>query len=361
MTRPTCPRPSIPSLFRPVALLVALLAFGASSAGAQLTPERLYYGRDRRMPVVVETPKRFAGEITIELRRRGEARAVETAAAAAGRVDLAALFPGLWRAETPETLYAQLVLDGAPVGPALVLQPMLTPNYAMNMSEQNPMLPVIGKGRVMFEDERVALRHQSGLSDQREREVVYSGIRAYVDRHVILETSEGEIRFRMRPDAAPNTAFNFLHLAEGGLYTDVIFHRVVAALPNGAPFVIQSGDPSGGGFGGPGYFLDLEPTTLRHDFGVLSMARSDDPNSNGSQFFVCLSREGTAHLDGRYTAFGEAISGADVIERIARVEVGENDRPVDPPLILRARVVDAPPLGQEPDRVSRPEAPRVDR
>ncbi len=344
-------------------MLVAALALSllSSAAMAQLTPERLYNGRDRRMPVVVDTPDGFAGEITIELRSRGVAEAVQTAPGASGRVDLAALFPSLWRTETPTTLYAQLVLDGAPVGAPLVLQPMLTPNYAMNMSEQNPMLPVVGKGRVMFEDERVSLRHQAGLSDEGEREIVYSGIRAYVERHVVFETTAGDIRFRLRPDAAPNTAFNFRQLVEGGLYTDVIFHRVVATLPNGAPFVIQTGDPSGGGSGGPGYFLDLEPTTLRHDFGVLSMARSDDPNSNGSQIFVCLSREGTAHLDGRYTAFGEAIAGADVIERIAAVEVGENDRPVDPPMIVSARLADAPPLGLEPDRVSRPVAPTPDR
>jgi len=213
----------------------------------------------------------------------------------------------------------------------------------------------------MFEDERVTLRHQSGLSDESEREIVYSGIRAYVDRHVVLETTEGDIRFRLRPDAAPNTAFNFRHLVEGGFYTDIIFHRVVATLPNGAPFVIQTGDPSGGGSGGPGYFLDLEETPLAHDFGVISMARSDDPNSNGSQIFVCLSRAGTAHLDGRYTAFGEAISGAEVIGRIGRVEVGEGARPVAPPLIVSARLVDAPPLGQEAERVSKPTAPDVER
>ena len=313
------------------------------------------------MPVVVQAPDGFAGEVEIELRERGRAAAVETAPGAVGRVDLAALFPSLWRTSSPRTLYAQLLLDGEPVGAPLVLQPMLTPNYAMNMSEQNPMLPVIGKGRVMFEDERVALRHQSGLSEVAEREVVYSGIRAYIDKHVVLETSEGEIRFRLRPDAAPNTAFNFRSLVEGGFYTDIIFHRVVATLPSGAPFVIQTGDPSGAGSGGPGYYIDLEPSTLRHDFGVLSMARSEDPNSNGSQVFICLSRAGTAHLDGRYTAFAEAISGAEVIQRIARVEVGENDRPIDPPLIIRARLVDAPPFGQEPDRVTPPEAPEVER
>jgi len=348
---------------RRTGVLSCAIALGicATCSLSQIIPERLYNGRDRRLPVLVQTPDGFAGEIEIELRIRGEAAALETAAGASGRADLAALFPSLWRTESPSTLYAQLVLDGAPVGAALVLQPMLTPNYAMNMSEQNPMLPVIGRGRVMFEDERVTLRHQSGLSDEAEREIVYSGIRAYVDQHVIFETTEGDIRFRLRPDAAPNTAFNFRHLVGGGFYTDIIFHRVVATLPNGAPFVIQTGDPSGGGSGGPGFFLDLEPTTLAHDFGVISMARSDDPNSNGSQIFVCLSREGTAHLDGRYTAFGEAISGAEVIERIGRVEVGENDRPVDPPMIISARLVDAAPLGEEADRVSKPTAPVVER
>ena len=147
----------------------------------------------------------------------------------------------------------------------------------------------------------------------------------------------------------------------GGRYAVGRLRGGAETLPNGGAVVVWAGEPWGGSAGGPGYSLGVEPASLGHDFGGLCRARSDDPNSNGSQIFVCLSREGTAHLDGRYTAFGEAIAGADVIERIAAVEVGENDRPVDPPMIVSARLVDAPPLGLEPDRVSRPVAPTPDR
>src|SRR5262249_45879024 len=129
---------------------------------------------------------------------------------------------------------------------------------------------------------------------------------------VVLETSLGGVEFRMRPDEAPNTVWNFLALCRGGFYTDVQFHRVKAISPhNGAPFVVQSGDPifghasQGVGWGGPGYLVNLEQSHLAHDFGVLSMARLEDqPNSAGSQFFICLSREGTVQLDGRFAAFG---------------------------------------------------------
>jgi peptidyl-prolyl cis-trans isomerase B (cyclophilin B) len=138
-------------------------------------------------------------------------------------------------------------------------------------------------------------------------------------------------------------------------------HRVVAALANGSPFVIQAGDPTGTGAGGPGYNFDLEKSTLPHDYGVVSMARSSDPNSNGSQFFICLSRSGTAFLDGRYTAFGEAVRGADAITAIKDVEVGQNDRPVDPPLINSARTVPAPPFGTGQAPIEEPVDGEVDR
>ncbi|MBL8760961.1 MAG: peptidylprolyl isomerase [Phycisphaerae bacterium] len=175
---------------------------------------------------------------------------------------------------------------------------------------------------------------------------VLAGVRVYVDRVARVETTMGDIEFAMRPDAAPNTVFNFLHLAEGGFYNGVIFHRIVAKLPSGHAFVIQAGDPTGTGDGGPGYAIDLEPSNLPHDFGVLSMARDDDPNTNGSQMFVALSREGTARLDGRYTAFAQALSGAEVIRKIAAVPVGENDRPLDPPMIRAVMLAPAPPLAQ---------------
>jgi peptidyl-prolyl cis-trans isomerase B (cyclophilin B) len=178
----------------------------------------------------------------------------------------------------------------------------------------------------------------------------------YIEQEVVIETTEGQIVFRMRPEAAPNTVFNFLHLVRGGFYTDVLVHRVVAALKDGRPFVWQFGDLSGTGSGGPGYQVDLERSTLAHGFGVLSMARGADPNTNGSQVFVCLSRAGTSFLDGRYTSFGEAVSGADVIRAIAAVEVGEGDRPVEPVLVVRAFLRDAPALTERPEALWEVEA-----
>ncbi len=338
--------------------MLATLTLASGIAHAQLEPERLYYGKDRPAPMVVSVPDGFVGEIRIALFEGGGGTPIDSAPAAGGRVDLAALFPSLWSQDQPRVIYAQLELDGAQTGAPVVLQPLLTPNTASNVSKQNPLQPTFGKGMVIFEDDRLAMAARSGLAQNAQRAVTFSGVRAYVDQHVVFETTAGEIIFRLRPDAAPNTAFNFLHLVRGGFYTDIIFHRVVGELPDGAPFVIQCGDPSGTGSGGPGYFVDLEESTLAHDFGVLSMARSNDPNTNGSQVFVCLSRAGTARLDGLYTAFAQAVSGAEVIARIARVETGEGDRPVDPPVIRAARAIDAPPIGRRPEPVTTPaEAP----
>ncbi|MBI1191059.1 MAG: hypothetical protein GC200_10315 [Tepidisphaera sp.] len=182
---------------------------------------------------------------------------------------------------------------------------------------------------------------------------VYSGIAAYVDQHVVFETSMGDIEFRLRPDAAPNTVRSFLGLVQGGFYDDIIFHRVVARSPAGLPFVIQVGDPTGTGSGGPGWSSDFELSSLPHDFGVLSMARDEEPNTNGSQVFVCLSREGTARLDGKYVSFGEAVRGADVILAIGAVPVN-GDRPLDPPVLKHVKLVEAPPFGTGPQPVKRP-------
>jgi peptidyl-prolyl cis-trans isomerase B (cyclophilin B) len=127
----------------------------------------------------------------------------------------------------------------------------------------------------------------------------------------------------------------------------------------GEPFVIQSGDPTGGGDGGPGYPLPMEPGGLRHEFGVISMARADHPDSAGSQFFICLSRAGTARLDGQYCAFGYAVEGARTIQAIAAVELADvaAGRPVDPPVVVRAELVGAPP---RTPGAGRPDGPVID-
>jgi cyclophilin family peptidyl-prolyl cis-trans isomerase len=337
--------------FRPVAAAVILLA--AATASAQLTPDRTYYGINRAIPMTVRVPPDVGGEAVIQLLAPVTAEVRASASVAAGGVDMAGLFPMLWKPATPPTqervLYAQLVIGSKKVGPAVVLQPLLEPAFCLFIDPQA--------------DEP---RYRPGRGG-------YSGLRAYIDRHVVMETTLGAIEFALRPDQAPNTVYSFMGLCEGGFYTDVIFHRVKAVHPSGAPFVIQAGDPIQGyappspgpaspAEGGPGYSLNLEMSKLPHDFGVISMARTNEPNSAGSQFFICLSREGTSFLDAKgYAAFGQAVAGADTIQRIAAVEVDAGDRPKNPPVIKRCRLVEAPPYGQGPGPTKRPEAAPVSR
>ncbi len=135
----------------------------------------------------------------------------------------------------------------------------------------------------------------------------------------------GTIVAELYPDVAPNTVNNFLALAGSGFYDGLIFHRVIPG------FMIQGGDPMGMGYGGPGYSIKGEFThngfqnDLKHSRGVLSMARSMDPDSAGSQFFIMV--EDSPHLDGEYAAFGKVISGMEVADRIVNAKRDWNDRP----------------------------------
>lgn len=330
------------SLFS-LAILITLIGW-ITPVNAQLVPERLYYGVGQRVTIRIEAPDDFLGELTIRVYDPATDEWTHEVPAATGRVDLTSLLPHLWEEKPLTVTYAQLELNGTPTGAPLVLQPLVTPNRAKLVDAETMNLTEDPRGQVIFEDDRLASLKALGRSETDLRDVQFSGLRVYVDKEVVMKTSMGDIVYRMRPDAAPNTAFNFLHLTEGGFYTNIIFHRVVAKLPNGNPFVIQVGDLSGSGSGGPGYMIDLEKSTLPHNFGVLSMARDSDPDTNGSQVFVALSRIGTSFLDGRYTAFAEAVEGARVIQEIAAVPVGIEDRPLDPPMILSSSTRPAPPI-----------------
>jgi len=341
---------------------LAAIAISACGAMAQLTPERLYHGLGQRIPVRVVAPEGFLGEATIRLYNPRAGSFTHAAPAAVGRVDLASLMPHLWSDPPERTVYAQLELDGEPVGAPLVVEPMRTPNRA-RLVDPATLEPSEGPGaEVVFDDERVPRLFRAGRAESPEPERVFSGYRVYEEREIVISTTEGDIIARLRADAAPNTAYNFLHLVEGGYYTDVIVHRVVAALPSGEPFVIQTGDLSGTGSGGPGYMIDLEKSTLAHGFGVLSMARGQQPDTNGAQFFIALSREGTSFLDGRYTAFAEAVEGAGAIRAIAAAEVNAQDRPIDPPIVRSCRTRPAPPIAERPEALWATEtmAPRAD-
>ena len=131
-----------------------------------------------------------------------------------------------------------------------------------------------------------------------------------------IETAKGTMKVEFYEKDAPNTVDNFIKLSKKGFYDGLTFHRV---LPN---FVIQGGCPNGTGAGGPGYSIDceLDGENQYHDKGVLSMAHAGR-NTGGSQFFICHSRDNTAHLDRNHTCFGKVIEGLEVIDQIAQGDV----------------------------------------
>ena len=140
--------------------------------------------------------------------------------------------------------------------------------------------------------------------------------------------SGGKMVAELYPEVAPNTVNNFISLIKKGFFDGLIFHRVIPG------FMIQGGDPQGSGMGGPGYGIPGEFTAngfqndLKHDRGVLSMARSSNPDSAGSQFFIMV--DPAPHLDGQYAAFGKVIEGMEVADAIVSTPTGWGDKPKTP-------------------------------
>lgn len=154
---------------------------------------------------------------------------------------------------------------------------------------------------------------------------------------VTIHTDYGDMVIELYRDVAPAHADSFVALTEKGFYDGLTFHRIIDG------FMIQGGCPQGTGTGGPGYSLPAEFSDLPHVDGTLSMARSQDPNSAGSQFFVCLGR--AAFLDNKYTVFGQVLDGYDVLHKIGKVQVkpdarGENSKPVETVYIREVWVSD---------------------
>ena len=147
----------------------------------------------------------------------------------------------------------------------------------------------------------------------------------YLPLATITVEGYGVIEAELYPEIAPNTVNNFIYLSNKGFYNNLKFHRIIK------DFMIQGVDPKGDGTGGPGYSIEGEFTSngfansLKHTKGVLSMARAQDPNSAGSQFFI-MTKE-ASQLDGNYAAFGKVISGLDVLEKIENVKTDSNDKP----------------------------------
>lgn len=160
---------------------------------------------------------------------------------------------------------------------------------------------------------------------------------------VTITMENGDVmKAELYPENAPNTVNNFISLVRKGFYDGLIFHRVISG------FMIQGGCPEGIGTGGPGYSIKGEfsqngfPNNLKHDAGVLSMARSMSPDSAGSQFFIM--HKSAPHLDGAYAAFGKVTEGMEVVDKIADVRTDYSDRPMKEQKI-RSMTVDT--LGEE--------------
>ena len=155
---------------------------------------------------------------------------------------------------------------------------------------------------------------------------------------VTIEMSDGKIiKAELYPDKAPNTVNNFISLVSDGFYDGLIFHRVISG------FMIQGGDPAGVGTGGPGYNIKGEfaingfkGNDLKHERGVLSMARAMAPDSAGSQFFIM--HKNSSHLDGQYAAFGKLTDGFEVLDEIASVKTDWNDKPKIPQVMKKVTV-----------------------
>lgn len=291
-------------------VLAASLVLAAKPA---LTTEFLYNGIDRPFQINIDA----RGKLSLQLVEPETGKVLEEAPVKKGKADLGKTLPSLYKNKLRKVLFAQLTADGKPKGSPLVLQPMTNPPVAtLDPMTKNPKWDP-------------------------DEDDIYAGIRAWSNQNVVLDTSEGEIEIKMRPDVAPNTVYNFVQLVGGGFYRDVIFHRIVQKGRNGGLFVAQGGDPTGTGSGSPGYSIVLEKSSLKHDFGVVGMARSSDPNTGSAQFYFALSREATQHLDGRYTTFAETVRGQDVLKKIAAVQIGpKDDRPLTPPVIKQARFVE---------------------
>ena len=159
----------------------------------------------------------------------------------------------------------------------------------------------------------------------------------------------GKVEIELYPHIAPNTVNNFISLANSGFYDGLTFHRVIK------DFMVQGGDPEGSGMGGPGYKINGEfsknkfQNDLKHTEGIISMARSQNKNSAGSQFFIVT--KNASHLDGKYASFGKVINGMDIVHDIENIKTGANNKPIND-IIIESIKVDTKGVDyQEPEKI----------
>jgi peptidyl-prolyl cis-trans isomerase B (cyclophilin B) len=178
----------------------------------------------------------------------------------------------------------------------------------------------------------------SAFAQRKDQNITREEIKKMAETTAVIETKFGNLELKFFPDAAPNHVKNFIDLAKKGFYDGTIFHRVIPG------FMIQGGDPntknpdrSKHGMGGPGYTVKAEFSDKPHKRGTLSMARAADPNSAGSQFFICVAP--ASFLDKQYTVFGEVVSGMEAADKIVSAPRDKSDNPNER-LEMKVRIVE---------------------
>lgn len=188
-----------------------------------------------------------------------------------------------------------------------------------------PLILVVATAFLIW-DQGITKQDQGQTQSEPNQTLEEKGENNMTNPVVTIEMENGNlIKVELYPEVAPNTVNNFISLVQKGFYDGTIFHRVIPG------FMIQGGDPEGTGMGGPGYSIKGEfkangfDNDLKHSRGVISMARSQHPDSAGSQFFIMVAD--APHLDRQYAAFGKVIDGMDEVDRIVSVDRNRNDRP----------------------------------
>ena len=284
-----------------------------------------------------------------------EGAVLARSAIAEHRIDVRRLMPVVDTVE--RAVFLQATIAGESVGTPLVIEPLRTPARLRTRERVDESGEI--KTQVIGWDDR-PLR---GLSDEDlqlvSRKVllepkITAGFCVTLEEDALLHTDRGDMRIAFAHDEAPATGSNFRQLAREGFYDGLTFHRIAAVDRFGNPFVIQGGDPAGTGDGTPGYAITLEESDLPFGFGVVGMARADDPHSIGCQFFIGLSRQATERLDGQYSAFGYCVEGGNTIRAIESCALADpaTQKPMVPPRILSVQLVPAPPRIAGQSRVS---------
>jgi peptidyl-prolyl cis-trans isomerase B (cyclophilin B) len=206
---------------------------------------------------------------------------------------------------------------------AIILLSLIFVFLACGKAEKQAETPAMEEEKAAVEPETEAEAEvEEGMSVEGKmatKPPVWGSIKRSQNPVVVMETNHGTIELELFWKETPKTAENLLYLTNSGYYDNLTFHRIV---PN---FVIQGGDPLGNGTGGPGYTIPFEKANTKHLRGSLGMARSQDPNSGGSQFYICL--RDLPNLDGNYVVFGKVVKGMDVVDKIAQVPTGTGDFP----------------------------------